>query len=75
MQCQILGVSRHARMGGLGQACLLSFSLFISGAKNFAGSEPFDSAQGKLQREATAAIPFPLKPIFLAAVADAMICQ
>ena len=48
MQCQILGVSRHARMGGLGQACLLSFSLLI---------------------------PFPLKPLFLAAVADAMICQ
>jgi len=57
-------------MGGLGQACLL-FIFFISGEKNFAGSEPRRTG-GASDAEAAAAIPFPLKPLFLAAAADAV---
>jgi hypothetical protein len=46
------------------------FLFFIFGAKNFAGSEPRRMA-GRAKAEAAAAIPFPLKPLFLAAVAGA----
>jgi hypothetical protein len=37
------------------------FPFFISGAKNFAGSEAAEG--GRANAEAAAAIPFPLKPL------------
>jgi len=46
--------------------------LILNGAKNFAGSESRRMA-GRANAEAAATIPFPLKPLFLAAAADAMI--
>ena len=53
-----------------GWAKRVYFLFFISGAKNFAGSEPRKA--GRANTETAAAIPFPLKPLFLAAAADAV---
>ena len=48
-----------------------TFLFVISGAKNFAGSGSPQTGGGR-DAEAAATIPFPLKPLFLAAAADAV---
>jgi hypothetical protein len=59
-------------MGGLGQACLIFFLLYF-GRKKFSKRKRASPAEwrGERKSEAAAAIPFPLKPLFLAAAADA----
>ena len=54
-----------------GWVCVSSL-VFYFGAKNFAEAKPREA--GRANEEAAAAIPFPLKPLFLAAAADTMIC-
>jgi hypothetical protein len=60
-------------MGGLGQVCFLLFLLLFLAQKILKKkkkSEPRRMA-GRASAETATAIPFPLKPLFLAAAADA----
>ena len=73
IECLIGSVCRRTRGWGNDTFFSSFLILIFKRREKFAGSEARRMA-GRANAEAAAAIPFPLKPLFLAAAADAMIC-